>query len=123
MKRSPSQYYYHYTSSENLSEIKKDGFLMPQEPFYSGNIGWGIYVTTLDPFNHSESQLRQELFMGGNSFVTRSKLENFIALDKNDVTAACSMIQVYPGRPTCMRLLPTDDKLYLYKVKHYCGTR
>ena len=34
-----------------------------------------------------------------------------------------TLIQVYPGRPTCIRLLPVDEYLYLCNVKHYCSAR
>ena len=119
VSRSPLDYYYHYTSQESLGLIKRSGYLIPM----SGDIGKGIYVTTLDPFNHSEIQLRQQLFNGSNSSCAISKLESFVALDKYDVIAACSVVQVYPGRHSCLQMVPMDDKLWLFDVKHYYGSR
>ena len=123
MRNSSHEYYFHYTSLSSLSDIRRDGFLKPSTPYYSGNIGIGIYVTTMDPFTNSSWELRRDLFRGGASPITRSKLECFFALRKVDVDTACSVVQQYPGRPKCIRLVPKDNFLYLCDVDHYSSHR
>ena len=104
-----------------MDEIRRDRYLKPSTPHYSRNIGKGIYVTTMDPFTNSRWDLRWELFLGSNSSATSCKLLCYFALNKYDVMTACSLVQQYPGRPNCIRLVPKNDKLYLSDVSHYSG--
>ena len=118
---SPQDYYYHYTTTYAKCKIQTDQYLTQSTPHYRGNIGAGIYVTTMDPFTNSRCDLRRDLFLGGSSPITKSKLDCYFALNKNDVMTACCLVQPYPGRPKCIRLVPKNDKLYLNEVSHYSG--
>ena len=104
-----------------MHEIHNYRYLKPSTPHYAGNIGEGIYVTTMDPFTNSRTHLRNVLFLGGSSPITKSKLDCYFALSKNDVMTACSLVQQYPRRPKCFRLVPKNDKLYLNEISHYSG--
>ena len=104
-----------------MDEIRQSRCLIPSTPHYAGNIGAVIYVTTMDPFTNSRCDLRRDLFKGGRSPITKSKLDCYFALNKHDVRAACYLVQQYPERPKCFRLVPEDLHLYLSDVSHYSG--
>ena len=62
---------------------------------------------------------------GGNSPLTKAKLDCYIALKKEDVLKKFFQ-QTYPGRPNCLKLSPIfggDYDLHLSEIGHFCGNR
>ena len=102
--------------------IKKDGYLQPGTPSYARKQE-GIYVTTMDPFRNSGTELRNYLFRGGGSWETKSKLQSYVALKKANVSRACSLVKKFGERPKCLRLVARKRHLFLNEVEHYAERR
>ncbi len=116
-------YYYHYTTQDRQKSILQDKNIKPGIPFYKRDLGKGVYVTNLDP-STPKDVLREQLFRGGGSPIVSSKLQYFIALNKEDVHRLGFVKEQYRDRDPprdAYRLTPGDKPIDLTKVRHFAG--
>ena len=123
MKQNRSEFYFHFTNSENFASIKSSGVLIPKTPRYKDNFGQGVYVTTLDPFSNSDDFLKDKFFLPGARKSVKLKLRHFIALNKEDVIKTGASVEPYPNRDELFKVKPKSKNLPLYEIRHCFGNK